>query len=200
MSYLVPVGTERVEIVISHSRFIATASHVNTVEEARAYLAQMRHAMPDASHHVYAFRVGYGSSVIEGVSDDGEPSGTAGAPILAVLRGTKIGDVIIVVTRYFGGTKLGTGGLVRAYTEAAQAVFAILPTELKIEKCIVGIEAPYTLYELIKRLVASHSGVIQEESFTSDVMLMIEFPNVMLEGFTSALRELSAGKVTPILL
>jgi putative IMPACT (imprinted ancient) family translation regulator len=76
--------------------------------------------MPNASHHVYAFRVGHGNSIIEGMSDDGEPTGTAGPPVLAVLRGTQIGDIIVIVTRYFGGTKLGTGGLVRAYPEAAQ--------------------------------------------------------------------------------
>ena len=92
-----------------------------TVKEAKAFLAAVRAEMPDANHHVYAYRVGFGNSVIEGMSDDGEPSGTSGPPVLAVLRGSGIGDVIVVVTRYFGGTKLGTGGLVRAYSDAARA-------------------------------------------------------------------------------
>jgi uncharacterized YigZ family protein len=112
--YLIPAGTVRVETEVSRSRFIATLGMAETAEAARAFIAGVRAEMPDASHHVYAFRVGYGASVIEGLSDDGEPSGTSGPPIMAVLRGAPVGDVVLVVTRYFGGTKLGTGGLVRA--------------------------------------------------------------------------------------
>ncbi len=102
---------------------------MTTVDEAKAFLAAVRAEMPDANHHVYAYRVGFGNSVIEGMSDDGEPSGTSGPPVLAVLRGSGIGDVIVVVTRYFGGTKLGTGGLVRAYSEGARAGLESLATD-----------------------------------------------------------------------
>ncbi len=118
--YPIPAKTVRVETRVVNSRFIATIGQAQTVEEARAFIDALRQEFADATHNVYAFRVGYGASVTEGMSDDGEPSGTAGRPALAVLRGADLGDVVLVITRYFGGTKLGTGGLVRAYTHSAQ--------------------------------------------------------------------------------
>lgn len=199
MNYLIPLETHRTEIIVVNSRFIATAGYVQTVEEAKQFLANMRSEMPDASHHVYAFRVGYGNSVIEGMSDDGEPSGTAGPPALAVLRGTEIGDVIVVITRYFGGTKLGTGGLVRAYTEAAQSVLSTLKTGPNIEKQTVGIELGYPLYERVKRLIGQFDGSIEDETFAADITLLISFPVDQISGFTAALKELTAGQVSPVL-
>jgi uncharacterized YigZ family protein len=199
MNYLIPVEIHRTEIIVVNSRFIATAGYVHTVEEAKQFLATVRSEMPDASHHVYAFRVGYGNSVIEGMSDDGEPSGTAGPPALSVLRGTEIGDVIVVITRYFGGTKLGTGGLVRAYTEAAQTVLSTLKTALNIKKQIVGIEFSYPLYERIKRLIGQFDGVIEDETFAVDITLLVNFPVDQISGFAADLKELTAGQVSPIL-
>src|SRR5688572_19497440 len=114
--YPIPAETTRVEIRVVNSRFIATIAEARTAEDAHAFIAAIRAEFANASHNVYAFRAGYGASVIEGMSDDGEPSGTAGRPALSVLRGADLGDVVLVITRYFGGTKLGTGGLVRAYT------------------------------------------------------------------------------------
>lgn len=199
MNYLIPLETHRTEIIVVNSRFIATAGYVQTVEEAKRFLANVRSEMPDASHHVYAFRIGYGNSVIEGMSDDGEPSGTAGPPALAVLRGTEIGDVIVVVTRYFGGTKLGTGGLVRAYTEAAQSVLSTLKTVLNIKRQTVGIDFGYPLYERIKRLIGQFDGVIEDETFAADITLLVSFPVDRLSGFTADLKELTAGQVSPVL-
>lgn len=197
--YLVPVdGLHRTETTVANSRFIASVRRVDSTDEFKAFLASVRAEMPDASHHVYAFRVGFGNSTIEGMSDDGEPSGTAGPPVLTVLRGTKIGDVAIVVTRYFGGTLLGTGGLVRAYSESAHIAFNNLKTEPKIEKKLLGIEAPYSFYEQIKRLVLAHEGNIQDETFAADITLIIEFPEPSVAGFTTALTELTAGRVTPL--
>jgi len=169
------------------------------VDDTKTVLAQLRAEMPDASHHVYAFRIGYGNSVIEGMSDDGEPSGTAGPPVLAVLRGTDIGDVIVVVTRYFGGTKLGTGGLVRAYSDAARDGLSTLPTELKIEKRLIGIEMPYSLYEIIKRMVSEYDGVIEDETFAGDVTVLARFPLERAAPFQLALRDASAGQVEAVI-
>lgn len=198
--YLVPVETQRTETTVANSRFIATVVKVETTEEVREFLAGIRSEMPDASHHVYAFRVGYANSTVEGMSDDGEPSGTAGPPILSVLRGSKIGDVAIVVTRYFGGTKLGTGGLVRAYSEAAHIAFNALKTALKIEKQVLGIETPYPFYEQIKRLISTHEGLILDETFAAEITLMVEFIEPEIASFTTELMDLTAGKVTPIIL
>lgn len=185
---------------MANSRFITTVARTETTEEVREFLAQIRAEMPDASHHVYAFRVGYANTTVEGMSDDGEPSGTAGPPVLSVLRGSKVGDVAIVVTRYFGGTKLGTGGLVRAYSEAAHIAFNALKTALKVEKKVLGIEAPYSFYEQIKRLISAHDGTILDETFTTDITLMVEFVEPEIAPFTTGLMDLTAGRVKPVLL
>jgi uncharacterized YigZ family protein len=185
---------------VSNSRFICTIDRVTTAAEVKPYLARLRAEMPDASHHVYAFRIGYGNSVIEGMSDDGEPPGTAGPPVLAVLRGSPLGDILVAVTRYFGGTKLGTGGLVRAYGDAARQGLASLPTETNILKKMLGIEVPYPLYERVQRLVAEHQGTIEDQAFTADVTLMVNMPVETIPAFTQALRELSKGRVEPVML
>lgn len=196
--YLVPADPQRVSTIVSNSRFIASVARANTVDEAKQFLASIRQEMPDASHHVYAFRVGHGNSVIEGMSDDGEPSGTAGPPVLAVLRGSDIGDIVVVVTRYFGGTKLGTGGLVRAYGDAARTALESLKTERKIERRTLGIETPYSFYQPIRRLIDQHEGVIDEEDFAAEVTILASFPLDQVETFTSAVIELTAGKVSPV--
>ena len=121
-TYSVPLNEIRREQIIVNSRFISTLAPVFNVDEARAFIARIKKEFADASHNVPAYIVGGGNTVTEYFSDDGEPSGTAGKPALAVLRGSGLGDVAVVVTRYFGGTLLGTGGLVRAYTESTQRV------------------------------------------------------------------------------
>jgi uncharacterized YigZ family protein len=196
--YSVPSADARAEIEVIHSRFIASAARATTTDEAKQFLAAIRAEMPDASHHVFAFRVGHGNSVIDGMSDDGEPSGTAGPPVLAVLRGTQLGDVIVVVTRYFGGTKLGTGGLVRAYSDAARAVLAILPVELKIERRMLGLELPYPFYEQTKHLISAYKGMIEDETFAGDITVLALFPVSAIPAFTHALTELTAGRVQPV--
>ncbi|MCC6805514.1 MAG: YigZ family protein [Anaerolineae bacterium] len=198
--YLIPAQQQRVTTAVSNSRFITTIGRVTSVDEAKAFLAAARAEMPDANHHVYAYRVGYGNSVIEGMSDDGEPSGTSGPPVLAVPRGSGIGDVIVVVTRYFGGTKLGTGGLVRAYGDAARVGLESLPTERKIDKQVVGIEIPYHHFEQVKRLVARFDGSIDDETFAGDITILASFPVDQIDSFSAALVELTAGSVQPVLL
>ena len=130
-AYLIPTETATIELMVKNSRFTAVAGRTNSVEEAKAFIRSIRNDMPGATHYVYAFKIGFGSSVTEGMSDDGEPSGTSGPPVLAVLRGSGIGDITIVVVRFFGGTKLGTGGLVSAYSAAAKMVLEQLKTEEK---------------------------------------------------------------------
>lgn len=196
--YLIPEKFHRIETEVARSRFIASVNFTPSVDDAKAFLAQIRAEMPDASHHVYAFRVGYGSSVIEGMSDDGEPAGTAGPPVLAVLRGSKIGDISIVVTRYFGGTKLGTGGLVRSYSEAAHIALNSLPTVLKIEKRLLGMDIPYSLYNQVKLLIEAHHGALEEEIFEAEITLMIRFALADIPSFTDELRDLSHGKIAPV--
>jgi uncharacterized YigZ family protein len=195
--YRIPRYTARIEYVVSNSRFIGTIGRADTVDDARAFIQAVRDEMPDASHHVYAFIIGYGASVIEGMSDDGEPSGTSGPPTLAVLRGADVGDVVVVITRYFGGTKLGTGGLVRAYSQTTREAIASLETELKINRITAGVEVPYALYERVKLLFEEYEITVTDEDFAADVAIMLEIPEHHLDPFRDALQELSAGQVEP---
>lgn len=198
---LIPTTNSTTETVVINSRFVTSIACVGTTDEAKNFLSQIRADMPEASHHVYAFRIGHGNSVIEGMSDDGEPSGTAGPPVLAVLRGnTSIGDIIVVVTRYFGGTKLGTGGLVRAYKEAAQVGIANTQFEPKIDKKLLGVEASYSFYDTLKKLIQNHNGYTEDEAFTDNVTVIARFPVDDIASFTDALKEASAGRISPIML
>ena len=191
---LIPAGTARAEIRASNSRFIASAAPSATVEAARAVIAGVRAEMPDASHHVYAYIIGHGATTTLSMTDDGEPPGTAGRPTMAVLKGSGLGDVTLVVTRYFGGTLLGTGGLVRAYGDAAKAVLAILPTEEKIERRELRITLPYAAYEPARRLIGAHTGSILEETFAAEVTLHVSLPLAQIAAFAAELGELTAGQ------
>ena len=194
-AYLVPAQRLRTEIIERKSRFITTVARADTVEAARAMIAETRDEMPDANHHVYAFRVGFGNSVTEGMSDAGEPSGTAGPPTLAVLRGSGIGDIALVTTRFFGGTKLGTGGLVRAYTESAQVALRALPIEQKVHRRAIGLELPYSLYNIVTRLIDSHGGKVEDETFDAQVMLIARFIESDLQVFLPSLRDATSAQV-----
>jgi len=198
--YQVPAEAIRTEINIKKSRFVTTALLAATVTDARERMADLRAQMPRANHHVYAFRIGFGNSITEGMSDDGEPSGTAGPPTLAVVRGSGIGDILLVTARYFGGTKLGTGGLVRAYTASAQMAIAELKTELKVEKKTLGMDMPYSFYNLVQRLIAAHQGTIVDEVFDEEILVIASFVESDAARFAIELRERSAGRVSPVSL
>lgn len=199
-TYPVPKARIRIEYQVSNSRFYGTIGRADTVEQAKVFIQAVRNEMPDATHHVYAFKIGYGGSVTEGMSDDGEPSGTAGPPALAVIRGANVGDVVLVITRYFGGTKLGTGGLVHAYGQTAREAVAALPTELKITRRTIGVEIPYPIYERVRILVSSYDCQIESEDFGAEILLILRIAENDLAPFTDALRELTAGRITPMLL
>ena len=196
--YLIPAETVQTEIVKRKSRFLTTVQLATTVAEARNRLAALRSELPTANHHVYAFRVGFGNSVTEGMSDDGEPTGTSGPPTLAVLRGSGIGDILLVTARFFGGTKLGTGGLVRAYTESAQTALRELKTERKVERTTLGLEMPYSLYNIVRRLIDAHNGTIVDEQFGAEILVIARFVTNDLDCFTIELRERTAGAVLPV--
>src|SRR5215213_4658235 len=146
-TYSVPLTEIRREHIVLHSRFIATLAPVLNSDEARAFIARLKKEFADASHNVPAYIIGGGNTVTEYFSDDGEPSGTAGKPALAVLRGSGLGDVAVVVTRYFGGTLLGTGGLVKAYTESTQMVTNAVERGQRIPVYVAMVAIPYSLLE-----------------------------------------------------
>jgi len=188
---LVPSAECEAEIKVKNSRFIGSLGHTPTVEKAREYIASVKSRFPDARHHCYAFAIGHGSSVTHGMSDDGEPSGTAGRPILAVLSGSNLGDCTVVVTRYFGGTKLGTGGLVKAYTESAQSCLLSAEVEVKVnlvQLIITGME--YHQYPRIKTQLENANSRIEEEIYGGGVEILVsvgeegvdQVKNIVSEG------------------
>jgi uncharacterized YigZ family protein len=193
--YPVPAQETRVELTVLNSRFIATLRPVFSVEQAKAFITRIKAEFPDASHNVPAYLVGYGDSVTAHCTDAGEPSGTAGRPMLAVLRGSGLGDVAVVVTRYFGGTLLGTGGLVRAYSEAVRLAVESVPRAEKVLAHTVMVGFGYSYLERIRRLVAAHHGQILDEGFAAEVTVTARFPVEHLPAFQQALGELTEGRV-----
>jgi uncharacterized YigZ family protein len=193
--YDVPAGTAQAEIRVSNSRFIAHLAPAADIEAARSFIDRIRTEFADATHNVPAYVIGHGASVTAHCNDDGEPSGTAGRPVLAVLQGSGLGDVVVVVTRYFGGTKLGTGGLVRAYTEAAQAVLAATATARRAPVHHVRIVMPYPMYEQARNLIAHLGGELIEEDFAVEVTVEARLLSSQLETLQEGLTELSRGQV-----
>jgi uncharacterized YigZ family protein len=198
--YFIPAQLHRTEIVVVNSRFITTIRYTPTVHDARTAIRETRSELDEMHNHVFAYRVGYGNSVIESMSDDGEPSGTAGPPVLAVLRGIDIGDTTVIVSRFFGGTKLGTGGLVRSYTEAAQEGFKALPLERKIQRRTIGVETPYRYYEQIRRMIEKYDGVSIDETFAGDITLTAKVAIEKIPLFSVEITELTAGVVQCVIL
>jgi len=194
-NYQVPAEQTRTEITVVNSRFITTASPVFSVDEAKVFISRIKSEFADASHNVPAYIVGHGSSVIKHCNDDGEPSGTAGRPALAVLDGSGMGDIAAVVTRYFGGTKLGTGGLVRAYSDSIRAILEVLPRAKKVLAHTVMIAIPYNWLERLRRISAAHNGQILEEDFAADITTTMRFAVEDYLPFQEALQQGSHGSL-----
>ena len=193
--YLIPLTEIRREQVVVNSRFIATLAPVLSVEEARAFIARVKKEFADASHNVPAYIIGGGNTVMEFCSDDGEPAGTSGKPALAVLRGSGLGDVAVVITRYFGGTLLGTGGLVKAYTESTQLVVNAVERGRRVEVFVSMLVIPYNLLERVRLMTTRHNGEVLGEDFAGDITMTLQFPVEAFDGFQKELQELSAGKL-----
>ena len=193
--YLVPLNEIRRELVVVNSRFIATLAPVFGRDEARSFIARIRREFTDASHHVPAYIIGGGNTVAEFCSDDGEPAGTSGKPALAVLRGSGLGDAAVVITRYFGGTLLGTGGLVKAYTESTQMVVSAVERGRVVMVHEVLAAVPYNLLERVRLMVIRNHGEVVEEEFAVDVTMTLQLPVESFDSFRIGLQELSAGRL-----
>ncbi len=193
--YPIPAQETRAQTTVMNSRFVCTIAEARTVDEAMTFIRRVKATYHDASSHAYAFRVGFGSSVIDGCNDGGEPGGTAGKPMLAVLQGSGLGDVACVVSRWFGGTKLGTGGLVRAFSGALKAALEVLPRVLRVERRTFLLDVPYPLYARVKLLVAAHQGAIAAEEFGASVLMTLDLAVDGVEPFQAVLSELSAGQL-----
>ncbi len=194
MRYPIPEKFMETEIVVVNSRFIASAAPVFSNDEARAFINSVKERFPDATHHVPAYVIGYGNSVSAYCTDDGEPSGSAGRPLLAVVQGSGLGDICVVVTRYFGGTKLGIGGLVRAYGDAGKAVLEILPRAEKIPTYTVMLAVEYSYFERVRLMLKKYGAQTLDEDFGADVTITARFTEEKLEPFQRELSELTRGR------
>lgn len=174
------------EVVILKSRFLADGCEVRTATEAEQFLKQIQARYPDATHHCYAFKV-LGPPLVDRFSDDGEPNGTAGRPILTVLE-HHLSNAIIVVTRYFGGTKLGTGGLVKAYTQAAKALIEAVGIAEREDCQNIAVHYPYSLAGHLEYWFRQQ-GFEPELNYAEQISTLLQVPESQLPAATSALEE-----------
>lgn len=195
---LVPLEAAEAEFKVLNSRFLARLAQVASVEEARAFHKAEKAAWADASHHVLAFIIGHGRSLISHCSDDGEPSGTAGRPALTVLEGSGLGNVAVVVTRWFGGTKLGTGGLVQAYGDAVKAVLEVTKLAKLEHTQTVRLDLPYNLYEIARRELENISAQTLNTEFGVEVRVEARILADDLASLAAKIQEISAGRVQVI--
>ncbi|MDN3653054.1 YigZ family protein [Thalassotalea ponticola] len=197
--FRVPAAGVEVEIDVNKSRFICAISQCQSPAEAKAFIAQITERYPDASHHCYAFiysRPEHSTSY--GFSDDGEPSGTAGRPMLAVLQGSQIGEICAVVTRYFGGVKLGTGGLQRAYGASVRQALDSLTTRLKVPVTPLEMRCAYDQLNTVEHVIAQFQGEIVEQQFNQDVFMSVNIASNQIDQFCQRIFEASSGRIDPI--
>ncbi|MBR0458016.1 MAG: YigZ family protein [Victivallales bacterium] len=180
------------ELVIKRSRFIGELSSVASQEEARELLRTRREQWEGATHVVHAFVLGPSGAIL-GCSDDGEPPGTAGRPALEVLKGSHITNAMLTVTRYFGGVKLGTGGLVKAYSDTAKAVLELAQTEELVAMTTFRISCSYPLYERIKTILTTLHATIDSEAFSTQIELTGSLRETDFPTAASQCRDASRG-------
>lgn len=192
--YAIPAALHRVETEVLKSRFIATIERVTSADEARGFVERVRGGFADATHHCWAYVVGPpGSTACIGMSDDGEPHGTAGRPMLNVLLHAPVGDLAVVVTRYFGGTLLGKGGLVRAYSGAVQECLASLATVEHVERVTLSVEIEYAGIDPLRRMLGAHEAEVIAEEFSVTAGYRVRLPATRVEGFRAALLDATSG-------
>lgn len=186
MSYFIPTGWHQTRLEIKKSAFIGIAQKVSDREQAKAFLEQTKAAFPDARHHCWAYLFGDPNQPKSvAMADDGEPSGTAGKPILNVLQHNQVGDVMVVVVRYFGGIKLGAGGLVRAYSGSAQTTLESLPIaeHVVLTKCCVTTDFKHE--QFLRHFTDEHCGKVSRVNYDQQVHLILALPDSALAPLQS---------------
>lgn len=191
--YRILTGPAETEFVEKRSRFIGQVQPVQTEEEARTFIDQIRRRHHDARHNCWCYILRDGTVRY---SDDGEPQGTAGRPMLEVFQREGVTDLCCVVTRYFGGILLGTGGLLRAYTRSAGDALQAAGISLQRVWTRFSVPCPYHLYERVRAETERAGGVIEDTAWGSAVTLTVLLPAEDAEGYPVRLTELSAGQLT----
>ena len=191
--YLIPTGPGEAELTEKRSRFLGHVRPVESEEEARAFIAQMKKQYYDARHNCWCYVLKDGP---ERYSDDGEPQGSAGLPMLEVFRKAGVYNAVCVVTRYFGGVLLGTGGLLRAYTKSAKDALDAAGLAMVRPWVQTELRCSYSLAERLKLEVAAAQGAVEELEYASDVLIKALIPPEGLETFSKRVTELTGGGVT----
>ena len=191
--YYIPTGRGEAELVEKRSRFIGQVWRVDSEAEARARIEEVRRQHYNARHHCWCYRIR--EEGVERYSDDGEPQGTAGQPMLNVFQRENVTNVVCVVTRYFGGILLGAGGLVRAYTQSAKD--ALDRTGISVVRRWVALELPcaYAQFEAMRREVLAFGGVVEQVDYAADVLLSVLIPEERSAAFSAHILDVSAGIV-----
>ncbi|EOW6620554.1 IMPACT family protein [Cronobacter dublinensis] len=193
-SWLVPAAPVIFTEEIKKSRFITLLGHTEGVEAAKAFVAQARADYPDARHYCQVWVAGAPDDSQQlGFSDDGEPAGTAGKPMLAQLMGSGVGEVTAVVVRYFGGVKLGTGGLVKAYGGGVQQALAQLATTLKVPMTEYTLLCDYAQLAGVEALLAQFNGRVVQSEFQASVALRVALAQTQVAAFSAKLADFSRG-------
>ena len=193
--YPIPAQRFRSEIEVERSRFITTVQEVQSPEAAQAFVAELKAEFRDANHNCWAYLVGPpGSSDRIGLSDDGEPHGVAGKPMLTTLQHSGLGDTAVVVTRYFGGVKLGKGGMVKAYTAAVQTALEKLPRTQRIAWANIEITFDYSLLTPLQCRLEEFEAETLQSNYAEKVSLNIRLPEERQEGFEKMFADLTAGQ------
>lgn len=183
------------EITVKRSRFIASAGRVRDIEEAREFIALISIRNRDARHNCYGYNAGPpGSTAFVGMSDDGEPHGTAGQPILSVILHSGIGELAVVVTRYFGGVLLGTGGLVRAYQDCVEQALASLPTRLRQELSTLQITLEHRHVSAFMHLRDKYAVTCLENSYAERATFRVSIASALRQDFLAELTDLTRGQ------
>lgn len=192
--YPIPAGLHRVEETIQRSRFITTLSHAPGPTDARDFVKRIRDEFPDATHNCWAFAAGPpGSTSHVGLSDDGEPHNTAGKPMLHTLLHSGIGEIVAVCTRYYGGVKLGTGGLSRAYSSGVKLALDALPTEPKIDRIAVEIVIGYENVTDLHRIMTEMEVLLEAEEYGERVEFRGAVPVEAFDSFSAAVADATGG-------
>ncbi|MDP4200337.1 MAG: YigZ family protein [Bacteroidota bacterium] len=192
--YTIAAPLRAPELKVRGSRFIADLLPMGSKEEIDAALASIRKEFHDATHHCFAYRLGADAKLVR-AADDGEPNGTAGKPILLVLTSQKLTNVLLVVTRYFGGTKLGTGGLARAYAESAQQAVSMAHIIRVYLTSNVALQVLYEDLPAMERLIKAFEGVIQESTYLESVSLIVAIRRSKITEFRHAVKDTFHGRV-----
>ena len=190
----IPSGTGHSDFTERKSRFIGEARMVRSTEAARMQVKELRLEHPRSRHVAWAYVLG-NDAALRGMSDDGEPRGTAGRPIMDPIVGSGLTETLVTVVRYFGGVKLGTGGLTSAYGRCCQDALELMPRALLIERIRVELGVEYSLYEYTVRLTEEAGGLIAEEIFDTTIRLSIDVPVSALEDFRRSMIDASRGTV-----